>query len=260
MEGTETVELSIGSVTREKEVTLGGGESQTVPFEGIDTTELGVGEYEHTVSMGEKSVSGRLTVHEELADNEFIARSTDGIVWFGEPEKDQALEDALQLPPQEDAPDPVVVIGEVNDDGTWQSSTIDFPPLRGLPGLGDTVPRVETPNEPGFEGEINLTEGEERWTVEGQLRVVIPQEEEDLTLQFPLNATTEQSGDLSGEFDRTGSEASVTIVDNATPVNTSTGDDIIDGLLGLDGPAGESGNNWFRLTLDIEQLPVSGGE
>ena len=176
---------------------------------------------------------------------EFTAESVEGIVWFGEPDKQKAMEDALALPPQEDAPAPVVLEASVNDDGTWESDNIEFPPLSGLP-IPET-PTVETPG--GFEGELDLEEG--RWTVEGQLRVIIPQEEEDLTLEFPLNATTGESGDLTGSFERDGDTGTATIVDNETPVNSSTGDPIIDQLLGLDGPAGNSGSNWFSLTMDM---------
>jgi len=245
-EGTQTVEHSVGNITRQQEVTLEGGAEETLTFESVDTSELGTGEYTHTASMGDSSIEGRLTVREQLGGNEFIGRSTDGFVWFGEPDEETALDDSLALPPQEEAPDPVVVIGEISD-GTWESSTVDFPPLDSL--SIPQVPTVEAPN--GFTGEFDLEAG--LWTVNGQLVVTIPQEgSEDLVISFELNATTEESGQLSGSFERNGGTATVTIVDNETQVPEETGNQIIDGLLGLDGPAGQSGANWFELTLDIE--------
>jgi len=139
-----------------------------------------------------------------------------------------------------------VVIGEISD-GTWESSTVDFPPLDSL--SIPQVPTVEAPN--GFTGDFDLEA--ELWTVNGQLVVTIPQEgSDDLVISFELNATTEESGQLSGSFERNGGTATVTIVDNETQVPEETGNQIVDGLLGLDGPAGQSGANWFELTLDIE--------
>ena len=245
-EGTQTIEHSVGGTTRERELTLASGATETITFEGVDTSALGTGEYTHTASVGEKSVEGRLTVREQLGGTEFIGRSTDGFVWFGEPDEATALEDALALPPQEEAPDPVVVIGEISE-GTWESSTVDFPPLDSL-----SIPQVPTVEAPdGFTGEFDLEEG--LWTVDGRLQVTIPQEgSDDLVIEFTLNATTEESGQLSGSFERDGDSVTVTIVDNETQVNEETGNQIIDGLLGLDGPAGQSGANWFELTLDIE--------
>ena len=157
------------------------------------------------------------------------------------------MDKARQLPPQEDAPAPVVVIGDVNEDGTWESSNIEFPPLGGLPIPNE--PTVDTPET--FSGEFDPEEG--LWTVQGELLLTIPSEQgEDLTLEVPLDATTGQSGQLEGSFERDGDTATATIVDNETIVNDQFGSTGIDALLGLDGAAGESGANWFRLTLELE--------
>lgn len=184
----------------------------------------------------------------DLGEDEFEATSTEGFVWFGEPDEAEAMEDALELPPQEEAPEPVVMTGEVTDDGTWTSVDIDFPPLHDLEI--PQVPEVEAPG--GFEGELDVEE--ELMTCVGQIRVTIPQDDEDLVLEFPLDATTGESGVLTGSFDTEGETTTVTIVDNETEVHEETGNNIIDQLLGLDGPAGESGANWFSLTLEVEGL------
>jgi hypothetical protein len=200
------------------------------------------------------STNGNTTSGEDLPDfeeislsgSQFAGKSTGGIVWFGEPDRQAAMESALSLPPQEDAPAPVKLKATVNGDGTWESEAIDFPPLSGIDTI-PTTPRVETPG--GFQGELDAQAG--RWTVNGRLRVIIPQEDENLTLEFPLNATTGESGALTGSFERNGETATATVVDNETAVDTTTGSNIIDSLLGLNGPAGEEGANWFRLKMDL---------
>ena len=63
-EGTQTVTLELGGVSFERELTLAGGDAETVVFEGIDTSAVGPGEYSHTVSTEDASTSGSLTVQE----------------------------------------------------------------------------------------------------------------------------------------------------------------------------------------------------
>jgi PGF-CTERM protein len=63
-EGTQTVTLELGGVSFERELTLAGGDAETVVFEGIDTSAVGPGEYSHTVSTEDTSTSGSLTVQE----------------------------------------------------------------------------------------------------------------------------------------------------------------------------------------------------
>jgi len=182
--------------------------------------------------------------------NKFLAQSTDGWVWFGEQDKKAALDDALDLPPTDETPAPVTLEVEFEEDGTWETSNIDFPPLKGL-SIPATV-RVDTPET--FSGELSLEEG--RWTVEGELLLrILSEGGDDLTLEVPLNATTGTSGQLEGSFERDGDTATATIVDNETPVNDQFGSTVTDALLGLDGTAGQSGTNWFSLTFELQGLP-----
>jgi hypothetical protein len=61
-QGAQTVSLGIDGLTRNRTVTLANDKSTTVTFEGINTSEVGAGEYQHTVSTANESVSGNLTV------------------------------------------------------------------------------------------------------------------------------------------------------------------------------------------------------
>ncbi|MDB9235041.1 BGTF surface domain-containing protein [Halorubrum ezzemoulense] len=66
-EATQTVEFRVGGdAVDSQEVTLGGGESTTVEFTGIDTSGLDAGDYEHGVFTNDDSQTATLTL--EAAD------------------------------------------------------------------------------------------------------------------------------------------------------------------------------------------------
>ena len=182
---------------------------------------------------------------DSLLGGEFRAESTEGLVIFGESgDESDFRDDGFGLPPSGEITDPVVMEAEIHDDGTWESSEIDFPPLD--LGLPDISPQVEAPD--GFSGEIDEEAGV--WTVSGELRVTLVADGEEFTLDFPLDATTEGSGSLDGSFERDGDTIFATIVDNESVVEDQFGNTFVDQSLDL--PAPFEGDNWFELVMEIE--------
>lgn len=182
-----------------------------------------------------------------LISGAFEAESTDGRVLFGEPEKAEWDNDGgFGLPPSGQITEPVILEGELNDDGTWESTNIDFPPLD--INLESVNPEVSAPN--GFSGELD--QEAELWTVEGQLSATAEIEGEEYNLTFPLNATTGESGELSGSYEQDGDTITATIVDNESIVEDTFGDDLIDATLGL--PGSFEGDNWFTLTMELQNV------
>ena len=177
----------------------------------------------------------------------FRAESREGgLVWFGDPDEEEFRDSDLFLPPSEEIPDPVELEAELDDDGTWESTSLDFPPIDVVPGI---EPEVEAPN--GFTGEYDEEAG--LVTVEGQVRAIVETDGgEELTLEFPLNATSGESGDLEGEFDVRENSVLVTVVDNESVVEDTFGQEFVDETLNL--PGRFSGDNWFELTLELEPL------
>jgi hypothetical protein len=75
---------------------------------------------------------------------------------------------------------------------------------------------------------------------------------EERSLTFPLDATTEPSGDLEGSFETQDDVVVTTIVDNESIVTDTFGGSAsaVDSALNLPGPT--RGDNWFELPLNIE--------
>lgn len=177
----------------------------------------------------------------------FRAESREGgLVWFGSPNEEDFRDSDLNLPPSEDIPNPVELEAELNNDGTWESNSLNFPPIDVVPGI---QPTIEAPN--GFSGEYDEEGG--LLTVEGRIRAAVENDQgEELTLEFPLNATTGESGALQGSFEVQQETVVATIVDNESVVNDSFGNEFIDEELNL--PGEFEGDNWFELTLELEPM------
>jgi len=177
----------------------------------------------------------------------FRAESREGgLVWFGSPNEEEFRESDLNLPPSEDIPEPVELEAEVDGDGNWESSSLNFPPIDVVPGI---EPEITAPN--GFSGVYDEEDGV--WTVEGGIEATVESNDgEELTLEFPLNATTEESGDLEGSFEVQDDTVVATIVDNESIVEDTFGNEFVDNELNL--PGEFEGDNWFELTLELEPL------
>jgi len=203
--------------------------------------------------------------NQHLVDNEtddnptnetgtFTAESQGGFVAINESDESTARQEGFSLPPSAEVPDPVVVDADLADNGTWESTSVDFPPLDAAGLIPDGVPidpsdvdvAVSVPN--GFEGELDRDAG--RMTVAGLLRIDVTISGTELTLDVQLDGTTDQSGSMTGSFQDNGDSVSATIVDNEFAVD-STGQSLIDSVLGLPAPAG---SNWLELELQVAAL------
>lgn len=237
--GTQLVELSLGPLAREEQLTLESDEEQSLTFEALDTSGLDPGEVDLTVSAGERSRTGRLTVWEPLDEDEFLAESVGGFVSL-EGETREEAEDAslkLDLPPSAEFPNPVVLRGTITDD-TWVSTAVEFPDVS-IQGID-----VEVDVPGGFEGEFDPDAG--AMTLEGVLRLRPP----DGEIAPDMRATTGQSGGMEGAADFDADPPVVTLVENEARIEES-GSPAIDGVLDL--PA-EAGDTWFELRLAVRDL------
>jgi hypothetical protein len=200
---------------------------------------LGGGDDDGNESSGDNGGDG------PVITSSFRAESREGgLVWFGSPNEEDFRESDLNLPPSEDIPDPVELEAEVDGEGNWESANLNFPPIDVVPGI---TPEIEAPN--GFTGTYDEEEGV--WTVEGQIRATVESNDgEELSLEFPLNATTETSGALEGSFEVQDGVVVATIVDNESVVNDTFGNEFVDNELNL--PGEFEGDNWFELTLELE--------
>lgn len=180
------------------------------------------------------------TGDDDVADDEFLATSTGGFISFDEDNYDDAVDEGLDF--EEDADDPIQIRGELDDDGTWESTETVFPTLF---VQGDITAEIETVN--GLEGEFDPETGE--MTAIGELTVYV-NGEEDTSFTMDIELTHEESGALEGDAAIDGDSAEVTLVDNEFTVDERTGESFIDDVLGL--PMEDEGQGWFELDFDVE--------
>lgn len=175
----------------------------------------------------------------------FDAVSQGGFVAFDEDgSEEEAREEGEDFPAaDEDDDDPFQIEGDIFDDGTWESTATIFPPFETDSGVqADVEARL------GLEGVVDQEDG--FMTTAGELTVIID-DNPDYQFSFDINATTEESGELTGDADIEENEGgSLTVVDNEFIVDDETGNTAIDGSLGL--PAEEEGTNWLEMKLDID--------
>lgn len=178
----------------------------------------------------------------------FQAESTEGLVYFGTGSEDTFRTNGHGLPPSGEITTPVTMEAEIHDDGTWESDVIDFPPLDIGELPDDIETSVEAPN--GFTGEFDQDEG--LWTVDGDLRVSLTTGGgQESTLDFPLSATTQESGGLTGSFEVYSDRIEATIVDNESIVEDEFEDlGFVNDTLNIPHPF--ENENWFELSLVME--------
>jgi hypothetical protein len=172
----------------------------------------------------------------ELGDS-FRAVGQGGVITFQEDDPSEGLE----LPVEAHGDEPIVIEGDVTD-GEWESTNVNFPQLSasGIPF------EVRTPS--GLSGEIDPDAG--TMTLSGEFKIVVANDE-NISFSYQTAATTGQSGDLEGSFDFSTTPGTVTLVDNEFIVDDTSGNSTVDNLLPL--PATDSGRNWFRIDLHIQE-------
>lgn len=191
-----------------------------------------------TVTSDDTSDEVEITVVEP-GPQSFVAESTGGFLSLAGETREEAAEHelALQLPPSVDVAEPIIVEGEI-ENGRWEATDIQLPDVS-VQGIA-----VETEAPDGLEGDFDIEEG--IMTVEGSWRMDVgPGEAEPF-----INATTGESGALTGEFDLEAEEPSVTLVDNQLTVD-EIGFDTIDEELGLPREAGEV---WLELDMTLSEI------
>lgn len=191
-----------------------------------------------TITSDDTSDEVEITVVEP-GPQSFVAESTGGFLSLAGETREEAAEHelALQLPPSVDVAEPIIVEGEI-ENGRWEATDIQLPDVS-VQGIA-----VETEAPDGLEGDFDIEEG--IMTVEGSWRMDVgPGEAEPF-----INATTGESGALTGEFDLEAEEPSVTLVDNQLTVD-EIGFDTIDEELGLPREAGEV---WLELDMTLSEI------
>jgi PKD repeat protein len=166
----------------------------------------------------------------------------------------------------------VRIEGEVYEDGTWESTSVQLPTLAvpdrvlreaRLPASLD-IPVVFDPVDTPYTGEIVRTEGRERLTLDGSFEVTVDLPP-DLSSTDPeptridLNATTGVSRNLEGQviddtngLDFQGREAGVKLVDNEfvndrqTLGRPAAGTEVVREIP-FELPSTQPGYNWFQL-------------
>jgi hypothetical protein len=125
------------------------------------------------------------------------------------------------------------------ENNTWETGSLDF----GTVSLEHFDASVTAPD--GLSGRIDPATG--LLTASGTLSVDVVQSS---SFRFDIDATTGDSGALSGSGPLTGGGETVTLVDNEFAVEGDTNSPIVDAYLGL--PSTETGTNWFELSLTLQ--------
>ncbi|ERH09711.1 MAG: hypothetical protein J07HX64_01472 [halophilic archaeon J07HX64] len=133
-----------------------------------------------------------------------------------------------------DITDPVSDEAELSNEGTWESTSLDLPPIEVVPGIEPEITLTD-----GFSGEHDEERGSA--TVEGRIEATVGSNEgAEFTPEFPLDVTT----GTSGSFEIQGG----TVVDNESIVEDTFGIDPVDERLHL------HSDSRFELTLAIVSL------
>lgn len=236
--GSTEVTLSVAEESQTETVELDVGESAVILLE-WETDEDDVDQYNATLETDDDSATDEVVVEEEVdgagADERLTATSAGGWISFTEETEDAAFDGSLAFPAEGEDAEYIEIVGLI-EDGEWYSTDVRFPALD-VPEM-PLIAEVSAPR--GLGGEYNPEEG--YMTVEGEFEVDV----EGNSFAFEIDATTDDSGALSGEW----TPDSVTVVDNQYIIPDESGEALLDGTLGL--PAMDPGENWFELALNFE--------
>jgi len=237
-DGSEETVTDDATITSDDESLVSVSEG-TITWEGEGTVTLTV-EYEGF----EETVEVETEADEEDEDAEpfelgdaFEAEGVGGYISFAEESEADAEEEGLTFPTEAEDGEAIAVEATVDGD-TWESTSVEFPEV----DTGTARATIEALD--GLSGDIDFENG--IMTAEGTLEVTI---EDDDSFEFEISATSEESGELSGDVDAEFAPAEVTVVDNEFIIDDETGDALIDGFLGL--PAEDPGENWLVLTFEM---------
>ena len=224
----------------------------------LKTTGVGAG-----LALGAGAGVGAASAQESrTVKTTFTATGLDGFIAINE--TGQSPDTKFDLPGPTEVNDPVEIQGEIYEDGTWESTSVQFPNISipdrlleqaGLPPSIDITVIINPVNRP-YTGTISRVEGQEIMTLTGSIEITVDISLIDIDpITVTISPTTEQSNKLQGEIldnqnsDFQGTDAALTLVDNEFTIDATTGNGSIDGALGL--PATTPGTNWFQLNADM---------
>jgi len=172
------------------------------------------------------------------------ATSQGGYLALDADTREDAMADGFPLPAAEAGDDPIVVTASVGADGTWESTGVDFRPI---PIEQPVDGRIEVDVPDGLAGDLDPEAGV--MTVTGELVATVAGSDgsELGTLSVTIDATTGESGALTGSASFDTEPARVRLVDNEFAVEGSD-NPLINSFVGL---PSESGQNWFELELAL---------
>jgi hypothetical protein len=172
------------------------------------------------------------------------ATSQGGYLALAQDSRADATANGFPLPAAEEGDDPIVVTANVDANGEWESTGVNFRPIP----IEDQIDgQIEISVPDGLSGNLDPEAGQ--MTVAGELvaTIVGANGDEIASLSVQIDATTGESGALTGSASFDTDPARVTLVDNEFAVESS-GNALIDGAVGLPSEAGE---NWFELELEL---------
>lgn len=169
--------------------------------------------------------------------------SQGGYLALGASSESEAEANGFSLPAAEAGDDPIIVSATVLEDGRWESTEIDF---KTIPVEEPIEGEIQVGVPAGLSGELDPEA--ESMTARGELVATLRTDGETLgEVSFQLDATTGDSGALTGSATFDEQSARATLVDNEFTVSES-GNLLVDGAVGLPTAAGE---NWFELALEL---------
>lgn len=246
LEGNQTVVVSVSEEkVASEEIRLANGERDSGEVSVTPGTE---GALPVTVATDDDETTATVLVRNPVVES-FVAESTGGFLALAADSEAAARENGLGVPPTDDTPDPLVVEADRSADGTWESTAVTIPELdlgdlaSGEDSEFDRTVVAEAPE--GVGGELDREAG--RMTLGGLLRLAVATDDGTVDLAVELQATTDESGALTGSFDPDGESPTVTLVENEAVVDGKTGVDPVDEALGL--PAEEP--IWLELDLEL---------
>jgi hypothetical protein len=173
----------------------------------------------------------------------FEASNTGGFAGFNYTDEQTAREEGLQFPAGLGS-----ISGDINDDGTWQSTDVSFDPLKIEPAPGfELSGQLSIPD--GLTGTLDIQNN--FLNASGELVVDVAGD----SFSFDVTLTTGKSGAMEGSADLNESGGTATLVANDFAVPETSGNGILDQYLGL--PLNQPGKAFIELPLDITTSAAS---
>ena len=218
------------------------------------------------VALGVGTASARETVEtQQSTTTTFTATATDGFLAIDADSAD-ASGDGTRLPlAGSDVDGQFVIEGEINPDGTWESTSTTLPSFSETRDSGNFIVGDITVSVNYFlDGSMTGTIDRAGNAMTGTMPLRIDLEVSDFpggpagdTIPADANSlTTGSSGSMTGSASGLNTDSgSATLVDNQFTM-PGTGTDLVDEVFGL--PSQSSGRNWMELQFDMSFSEVIG--